>query len=321
MSREMTHTVTAERSSINDIMQAAIKWEKGNGAYTYYAKTKASRNAQTSASTSNDNRNKNNLSSKQETHNINRRPRSPKRLQIVDQRRYTVKEHSVPRQEFMRPLRRPKTPDHAPGQGPRTQPYGVCWDCGKSGHYRGDPVCKAKGKSNERVFRMVDKDGNSQSVRLFKMSAEEYAADESYKLEPEIHQQDVWDRYDQSPQNDEAASEQGDQWGGSQYESDPIDDNYTGDEQLGMMRAHSPTPSDDGDIVVYPEQFGAMNTHSDSDSICSIHSLDELESMAASDDVETLEFQEFLHSMQPTDDGGFKAMKEPAKKHSPRTGN
>ncbi|KAJ3835608.1 hypothetical protein F5878DRAFT_663710 [Lentinula raphanica] len=50
MTREMTRTVTAETSSVNDIMKAAIKWEKGNGAYTYYAKTRAARTPQASSS-------------------------------------------------------------------------------------------------------------------------------------------------------------------------------------------------------------------------------------------------------------------------------
>ncbi|KIK66565.1 hypothetical protein GYMLUDRAFT_55741 [Collybiopsis luxurians FD-317 M1] len=113
MSREMTHTVTAERSSVNKIMQVAIKWEKGNGAYTYYAKTKASCNAQPSSST-NESGNRNNMSSRPETHNTNRRPRSSKQLQIVDQCRYTVKAHTTPKGESMCPPRHPKTPDPAP---------------------------------------------------------------------------------------------------------------------------------------------------------------------------------------------------------------
>ncbi|KAJ3975294.1 hypothetical protein EV361DRAFT_889770, partial [Lentinula raphanica] len=170
MSKEMTRTVTAERLSVNAIMQAALQWEKGNGAYTYYARTRAARDVPPSSSKpnhANDARNKHNergSNNNKAYRSGNQRPSSPKRLQVVDRRRYQVPVHPTPKQD--RPSdRRTRTPDPAPGQRPKPKNMGVCWGCGKPGHYQGDPVCKESGKPKPtQLYRMVDREGNAQDV-------------------------------------------------------------------------------------------------------------------------------------------------------------
>ncbi|KAJ3831497.1 hypothetical protein F5878DRAFT_667490 [Lentinula raphanica] len=245
MSKEMSRTVTAEQSSVNAIMQAAIKCEKGNGAYTYYAKTRASRTPQNGPSKqpyANDSRNKQNNRDGQgsNAHRLNfKRPPSPKRLQIVDRRRYQVPVHSP---KWDKPSdRRPKTPDPVPGQRPKPKNMGVCWGCGKPGHYQGDPACKENGKTKpSQVYRMVDQGGNARDIRLFRISAEEMIADAN-EPNPEVHpnDDDIWEKYElQSHGNEENYSEP-ERWGGSQYESDPIDNEYMNDEHIGFMQEHS----------------------------------------------------------------------------------
>lgn len=87
MAKEMTRTVTAERSSVNDIMQAAIKCEKGNGAYQYYAKTRASRNPTVTNETPNPRKSYNNDKRNSPS---NRRPRSRSPARIIGNRRYPL---------------------------------------------------------------------------------------------------------------------------------------------------------------------------------------------------------------------------------------
>ncbi|KAJ3990755.1 hypothetical protein F5050DRAFT_1813512 [Lentinula boryana] len=287
MSREMTRTVTAERSSVNEIMEAAIKWEKGNGAYIYYAKTRMARTPQPSSlkwNRANEARDKTDNDDSNNTHHRSRYQRrpSPKRLQIVDRQRYQVPAHATPKQD--KPTeRRIKTPEPIPGQRPRPKNMGVCWGCGKPGHYQGDPSCKESEKSKPtKLYRMVDQEGNARDIRLFRIAADEMIAD-SNEPSQEKHQNDdeIWDKYEQEAPNNEDNHSEPEQWGGSQYESDPIDDEYLNDERIGLMQDYHNSYTD------YYKQLGMMSSHiseserldrEDSQSIQSIHSLEEIES-------------------------------------------
>ncbi|KAJ3983039.1 hypothetical protein F5890DRAFT_1475667 [Lentinula detonsa] len=131
---------------------------------------------------------------------------------------------------------------------------GVCWGCGKPGHYQGDPNCKENGKPKPtKLYRMVDQEGNSRDIRLFRIAADEMIVDSN---EPTSYNQqndnEIWDKYEQElPDNKDNHSEL-EQWGGSQYESDPIDDDYMNDEHLGLMQDHHNPYSD------YYKQLGTM---------------------------------------------------------------
>ncbi|KAJ3765033.1 hypothetical protein FB446DRAFT_795461 [Lentinula raphanica] len=332
MSREMTRTVTAETSSVNDIMKAAMKWEKGNGAYTYYAKTRAARTPQAGSSKpmpihEHGNRSNNGGGNGNQPYRSGyRRQPSPKRLQVVDGRRYQVPVHPAPNREKPTDRRSPKTPDPTPGQRPKPKTMGVCWGCGKAGHYQGDPACKENGKPKpNQLYRMVDQDGSARDVRLFRISANEMMADTAEPVSGE-HQndEDIWERYEQSAHGDEETQSDPEPWGGSQYESDPMDNEYITDEHIGFMQEQ---PSS---YFKYYERFGMMDGNTnhkpeeieldDSSSIASIHSLDEIESIAASEEVDVLDVPEFIRTMKSTKDNGFVATQKPVRNRAPTSG-
>ncbi|KAK7447668.1 hypothetical protein VKT23_013924 [Stygiomarasmius scandens] len=96
------HRVTAETSNVNAITQAALECERGDKAHSYYNIRRRESTLRTARKT-----------------NINvlpyqRRSNSPKRLQIVDRRRYSVKAHSPPKvDEAMRSRLKSKTTSYS----------------------------------------------------------------------------------------------------------------------------------------------------------------------------------------------------------------
>ncbi|KAF9252455.1 hypothetical protein L218DRAFT_1010434 [Marasmius fiardii PR-910] len=104
MAQDMTeiHRVTAESSSVNDIMQAALSCERSNDAEKYYQRVRESAKSakrRRSRSRSKERR-------RREEKRRNSRSPSPRRLQKVDNRRYSVKPHSQNRPN------RPDWPKH-----------------------------------------------------------------------------------------------------------------------------------------------------------------------------------------------------------------
>ncbi|KAJ3998441.1 hypothetical protein F5050DRAFT_1805978 [Lentinula boryana] len=158
---------------------------------------------------------------------------------------------------------------------------------------------------NRDTTKVTQAEGNARDIWLFRIAADEMIAD-SNEPSPEEHQNDdeIWDKHEQElPDNKDNHSEP-EQWGGSQYESDPIDDDYMNDEHLGLMQDHHSPYSD------YYEQLGMMGNYTeyereDSQSIRSINSLEEIESITESEDIE---------------DEGFIATQEPVKKRAPKSG-
>ncbi|KAK1228199.1 hypothetical protein PQX77_008776 [Marasmius sp. AFHP31] len=87
------HHVTAESSSVDEIMQAALACEKSHKAGEYYQKAREEMKRakrRKSCSRSRDRKKKD----KKGKGRTSERSRSPKRLQIIDKRRYNVREHS-----------------------------------------------------------------------------------------------------------------------------------------------------------------------------------------------------------------------------------
>ncbi|KAJ3979311.1 hypothetical protein F5890DRAFT_1558899 [Lentinula detonsa] len=140
---------------------------------------------------------------------------------------------------------------------------------------------------------------------------------------PDEHQNDeeIWDKYEQESLNNEDKNNEMDPWGGSQYESDPMDEAYIKNEHIGLMQEHHNPYSN------YYEQLGMMgdctenerSDREDSQSIQSLHSLEEIESIIESEGIEVLNISEFIRTMKPTKDDGFIATQEPVKKRAPKS--
>jgi len=306
------HRVTAETSNVNAIMQAALECERGDKAHSYYNIRRRESTLRTARKT-----------------NVNvlpyqRRSNSPKRLQIVDRRRYSVKAHNPSKvDEAMRSRLKPKTTSYS--NQPQSQKNVVCYGCGKPGHFKGDPECEhskgkskidpSKGQSKPRMFRVAEEviqDGE----RLFRLEEVESDSEESNDRSDD----EIWARYEQDNNDsiEPATAEEPDPWGGSQYDSDAADEPYSNDSSQAENMAHM--RDWDSFTEFWSERLAAMATTESPESDNESNSDADLPSVSKSQEIHTLNINEYLRTMKPTDDGGFKATLEATKTKSKRTG-
>ncbi|KAJ3831181.1 hypothetical protein F5878DRAFT_729693 [Lentinula raphanica] len=292
--------VSAERSSVNEIMQAAISCERSDQTGRYYANAReATEQSQRTMkrvheddtepySKQKPKSSKDRKGKKKEIEYV-----SPKKLQVVETRRYQVTDHEKIRQEKKDHDKKRAKEDKNKSSKPYF-PAGSCFDCGSFDHFRGNPKCpKAKntdsGPSSQkpklyRIAEEVQRDGE----RLFRLEA----SHEEPSSGSEQSDESTWIRYEDlagssrgdetdesnSPESmesnsssdnsttsksDTTSEEEPDPWGGSQFDSDAVDDEYTrrevrsssdqehSSEGMGHMRELDPVDSS--------EQLNAMN--------------------------------------------------------------
>ncbi|KAF9256620.1 hypothetical protein L218DRAFT_1007169 [Marasmius fiardii PR-910] len=251
------HEVTAESSSVNQIMQAALACERSHKARHYYKKAcEELKRAKRQQSRSCSKERKKQYSKGHNQRESSRSP-SPRRLQIIDRRRYSVKPHSVPKNN------RPDYPRRANGP-PRPNPQQQRRDFNR----KFQPFCRKpwdnsgngqKG-NNERLFQMIDKNGKP-STQLFRIA--EVSASEDEHCDSD---QEIWDRYDSEHEQDSQPDEHshsdsgsesesnGSNLNGSQYFSDAADEAYI--EHVNFMQDES---------SICPKHLNAIHEPPDSD--------------------------------------------------------
>ncbi|KAK7024641.1 hypothetical protein VNI00_016145 [Paramarasmius palmivorus] len=309
------HQITAEHSTLTQIMEAAIKAERGERALTYYHE--ARRNLERTKRKKSRSRSK---ERKRHPTGDRRRDGSPRRLQVVDRRRYSVKPHSErPKDE------RPQFYPVRPGSSERK-------DKPKYERKDNQPFVKPRFPSSAKpdrtkgnvrpgqVFRMTDDDGNTRLCRILDIESPE----NENSGEPNIDQtnpddQEIWSRYEnESLSGDESDKEYSpSSYEGSQY--DPGTESEA-DERTGFMRDYIDS-GDEADYEGYTlgERFAHLRDDSDAESVSSYNTclsdyqVDEPEAL-------TLDFPEYIRTMKIDEDGGVTATLEPKPVHVPKTG-
>ncbi|KAJ8095573.1 hypothetical protein PM082_023103 [Marasmius tenuissimus] len=221
------HRITPENSSVNDIMQAALLCERSHKAALYYNKARDQMKRtkrRRSRSRSKDRKRKDNRKNNRQS---SRSP-SPRRLQVVDNRRYSVRANSPPRdkrqdsQNQGRFSQRDGRAQDRQNFNRKFQPfYKKKWDG------QGDKANQQKG--NNRLFRMVDSNGKG-TTRLFRIA--EASENESEHEPPETTPQEATPS-DHSSESDSGNDTEGTGLIGSQYSSDDADEEYM--ERVGFM--------------------------------------------------------------------------------------
>ncbi|KAE9383494.1 hypothetical protein BT96DRAFT_1009106 [Gymnopus androsaceus JB14] len=210
--------VSAEMSSVNDIMKAAIACEKSERANKYYDNARVAAEQNQSAMR-NAHRDYNSPTSSKDCNRSSVKPnesRAPRRLQVVEDRRYSIPDHK--NRVSYNERKDNKERDRASRP---TFPPGSCFDCGPSNTGPHPPKMY-------RIAEEVQKDGE----RLFRLEVTNSEGN------VELLDEEIYARYASSDQEDadhiEPASEDElDPWGGSQYESDAADEEYLPDSQSG----------------------------------------------------------------------------------------
>ncbi|KAJ4501491.1 hypothetical protein C8R41DRAFT_913492 [Lentinula lateritia] len=249
MCNDMTRIekVSAERSSVNEIMQSAISCERSDRTGKYYAnaqnvneqsqRSMRSAHKESTLPYSEDSEDKGKV---KEHYKGQERSRSPKRLQVIDKRRYSVNDHNQIRHEHgqhkkdTKPMRSEDAPFTKPKQG-------ACFDCGSLEHYRGSPQCKraqtppSQNPQRPKLYRIAEETqkGGEQLFRL----------EETTEAQEESPDEGIWVRYE----NSELGTPDGepDPWGGSQYESDAADDDYLPSEDHQQHSSNDESTNDE----------------------------------------------------------------------------
>ncbi|KAF9256133.1 hypothetical protein L218DRAFT_1007756 [Marasmius fiardii PR-910] len=210
------HHVTAESSSVNEIMHAALACEKSHKAGKYYQRAhkelkRAKRRK--SRSRSRDRKRKD----KQRNQRASSRSPSPKCLQKVDNRRYSVRDHSPPRNtrpDYPKRVNAPPREDNSQqirDHNKKFQPF-----------YR-KPWNKDNNQAKDR-FSKMDESRKKEPVRLNRIA--EDSDDESHRSQS----------FEESlnGSSESGSDTEGSELIGSQYSSDAADNAYM--EHVGFMR-------------------------------------------------------------------------------------
>ncbi|KAF9255115.1 hypothetical protein L218DRAFT_1008945 [Marasmius fiardii PR-910] len=218
------HRVTAEGSSVNEIMQVALACEKGHNAGKYYTKLREERKRakhKESHSRSRDHK----KGKEKDKWNKSRSP-SPRCLQVVNNRRYSVKPNSdkrLPRPNWPRRVDNYKKDNRQP-----------------SGSYNKEQICSKSTGDNKptgKFFKIVETKGKSGEC-LFQML--NYSDEEEQSQSSDKDNEPNESENNDSHSEDEAKSDgstESDLWGGSQYSSD------VADERTGFMHDESDNDS------------------------------------------------------------------------------
>ncbi|KAK7021761.1 hypothetical protein VNI00_017272 [Paramarasmius palmivorus] len=327
MAMDMTkiHGVNAERSTVNDIMQAGIACERNDRFGRYYAEARAQleRARRRRSRTRSRSRSRERRKSKQ--NGDYRRSGSPKRLQVVDGRRYSVKPHSknshedTPRFTYKSNSSNNKNefkPKYDRKDG-RNKPF-----------VKPDYPNNASGTSNRepvrpgQVFTMVDNDGVNRLCRILEVddpSANQSSGESAQSNGDSPTDDDIWSRYvddrsDTAPTGEESRSSSPEPYGGSQYTSDD-----EGSERFGMAYADSEYESDVEEYTLgtYPERLARMGSDVEYESATSYYSCEESDDES---EVYNLDFPEYLRTMNVNKDGSVTATLEPKRVKAPNVG-
>ncbi|KAK0436076.1 uncharacterized protein EV420DRAFT_1673672 [Desarmillaria tabescens] len=277
--------LTAEVSTVNDIMQHALTVEKGIRAERYY--------------------------SQQWQDHISRLRKSSKENAISAKKR-----HSPSPRKFK------KVQDK--GKSNPNSKIPTCYGCGKKGHYSNDPSCPEYGKrsSGEKLYHIVD--DNSPDNSSVNSASDHESSDEEYHTEVEnppdwtnLSEDEPGNSSGhQSPNNSDAE----DPYGGSQYTSDE----GTTDERMGFIFEEDNDYSDSSGISHFSEHLNDHTMDHDASSEDSSSISDSDSDGMESHDEYVLDFPEYLRAIQTeqTSDGkikGYRPTLEPTKIHAPRT--
>ncbi|KAL0565071.1 hypothetical protein V5O48_016962 [Marasmius crinis-equi] len=220
------YRITPENSSVNDIIQAALLCERSHKAGLYYSKARDQMKRSKRRRSRSRSRDRKKKENNKRDHQSRRSP-SPRRLQVVDNRRYSVRTNSPTRDGHHdshkqdRPSPRNEQVMDRRDFNKKPQPfYKKKWDGQKDKTYQP--------KGNNRLFRMVDSNGK-ESTRLFRIAeASDNDSDHDTTAPPPDHLQ--------SGSSSGSESEDGTECSeliGSQYSSDAADEEYM--ERVGFM--------------------------------------------------------------------------------------
>ncbi|KIK49926.1 hypothetical protein GYMLUDRAFT_65481 [Collybiopsis luxurians FD-317 M1] len=243
--------------------------------------------------------------------------------QVIDQSQYSIPDHQAFCNQECKECNDSGHHDHSKDCGSSDQEWpGVCFNCGKPGHWSGSSLCEKSTSTSRngnpkihqnhpklyRIAEEVEKDGEC----LFRMV-------ESTEDEAEQSNEEVLTRYgDVSSNVDSTKESEPDQWGGSQYDSDAADDEYLHSPSPGSLSSHDDAPAEcmghmcDWDSFTYhwknelDEHFSALIDDHEPGTIPQVATDTPIE-------VSDLDYTEYLCSMQPIVDGGYKASVKPEK--------
>ncbi|KAK0462656.1 uncharacterized protein EV420DRAFT_1735524 [Desarmillaria tabescens] len=178
--------LTAEVSTVNDIMQRALIVEKGIRAERYYSQQRQDHISRLHKSS------KENAKSAKK-----RRSPSPRKFKKVQGERHSTRPNPG-YEKFKRIRDQPKKdrpssghksshPHHSKDKG-KSNPNSkipTCYGCGKKGHYSNDPSCPEYGKrsSGEKLYHIVD--DNSPDNSSVNSASDHESSDEEYHTEVE----------------------------------------------------------------------------------------------------------------------------------------
>ncbi|KAL0565324.1 hypothetical protein V5O48_016700 [Marasmius crinis-equi] len=308
------HKVTAERSTLDQIMDAALTIEQGEKADEYYqeARRKLERNQRKRSRSRSRRRyrSRDRRRRSQSPRGYQRRDGSPRRMQKVDGRRYSVKPYSQRRDDRPETLPRRDNRNDRPRSNFKDRkdfkPF-VKPDFNDSGR----PTYQNRDQPNSnRVFKMTDDTGNTY---LFKMTTED---EEKPTDTSPSDNEGVCAQHDTSDAESSHRSYSPGPAGGSQYS-----DSDTELERAGAMHDDCSYDGDsefeDYSLGNVSERFAAARD-SDSESNGSYYSCSPNDS---EDDNEAthlrLDFTEYFRSIEAEEDGGYKATVEPKLIRSP----
>ncbi len=317
--------LTAEVSTVNDIMQHALVVEKGIRAERYYSQQRQDHISRLQRSS------KENAKAAKKRHSP-----SPHKFKKVQGERHSTRPNPG-YEKFKRIRDQPKkdcpSAGHKSSQSHHSKDKGksnpnskipTCYGCGKKGHYANDPSCPEYGKRNsgEKLYHIMD-DNSPDNSSVNSASGQEYS-DEEYHTDVE-NPPDWTNLSENEPGNYSEHqsinnSDAEDPYGGSQYTSDE----GTADERMGFIFEEDSDYSDTSSVSRLSEHYNDHpvdhNTSSEDSSSIPDPDSDGMESH----DEYTLDFPEYLRAiqMEQTSDGkikGFRPTLEPTKIHVPRT--
>ncbi|SJL13057.1 uncharacterized protein ARMOST_16494 [Armillaria ostoyae] len=228
--------LTAEVSTVNDIMQRALIVEKGICAEWYYSQQRQDHISRLRKSSK-----ENAKAAKKKRSPL---PRKFKSSGKSDTQVVTDKDKS-----------NSKVP--------------TCYACGKEGHYSNDPSCPDYGKQNlgEKLYHIVDDNSPANSV-----SEHEFSEEESHT---DVGNPPDWTRFSkdepESPSGHQSTndSDAEDPYGGSQYTTDEdITDEHMGfilDQSSDESDAYGSSDHDSNPMTCNPGNDFSSNSDSDSD--------------------------------------------------------
>ncbi|KAK7462329.1 hypothetical protein VKT23_007930 [Stygiomarasmius scandens] len=308
------HHITAESSTVDNIMQAALSCERSAEADRYYQR--ARKNIKRTKRRRSRSRSRERKSKGKDRKNS--RSPSPRRLQIVKNRRYSVKPHSNNNNTQNTWCKR--SDDYSPNNQSQNRDYNRL-NSNKQGKPQSQaPQDKRKTpqyQSGGRVFRMIDENGDPQP-QLFRI--EEMINAESTREEP---QDNI------SLHNTESESEH-EPYGGSQYTSDAADSPYLesdnespeSTENMGFMREQ-----DHDHEFEQPRLAAIREIDKDSSNESYLPDLQEVldssdneSDCTESEENYTMDFGAYIRSMQTSDDGGVHATLNANTSKPPKTG-